>query len=66
MAQQTIILTSGTSWSVPYDCNLLDRVDCIGGGGSGGAGKATAGGSFNNATGGGGGGFAADVHMMCT
>lgn len=46
-----VYLTSGSSWTVPADCTLLDWVDCIGAGANGGL-------SGLSVVGGGGGAFA--------
>lgn len=48
-----VFITSGTTWTVPSDCNLVSQVDCIGAGGSGAVIFNTTGG----AQGGGGGAF---------
>ena len=51
-AATTIILTSGTTWTVPADWNnSANSVECIGAGGNGGTPSAVG----TNATGGGGG-----------
>lgn len=54
MAQVVVILTSGSSWQIPQDCNKLDSVDCYA---SGGSGAVVAYGAVNGPTGGGGGAF---------
>lgn len=67
----TILLTSGTTWSVPADWNWEDPgpngyanwIDCYGGGGSGGD---TGGSTTSPGGGGGGGAFARVYNLACT
>lgn len=60
-APTTIVLTSGTTWSVPADWNSANNsIECIGGGGGGFATTGAGGG------GGGGGGYAKAVNVTLT
>lgn len=60
--QKTVILTSGTSWTVPNDWNnAANTIEVIGGGGGGGGGTSNIGGG-----GGGGGGYNALINATLT
>ena len=63
--QKTIILTSGTSWTVPSDWNPTNnKIECIGGGGGGGASWWDSGTiSLKSGVGGGGGAYAVTTNF---
>ena len=63
MVQIVITLTTGSSWSVPADCNKIDSVDCYA---SAGSGAASAFSVSNGPTGGGGTGFSRKNNIPVT
>ena len=63
MAETVIVLTSGTSWTVPADWNnASNSIECIGGGANGVAGAANGAGG----AGGGGGAYSAISNLSLT